>query len=30
LLDAVTAHRGPAAQADDVTLVAVHACEIEN
>ncbi len=25
LLDAVTAHRGPAAQADDVTLVAVHA-----
>src|SRR5215212_12041016 len=25
LLDAVTTHRGPAAQADDVTLVAVHA-----
>ncbi len=25
LLDTVTAHRGPAAQADDVTLVAVHA-----
>jgi sigma-B regulation protein RsbU (phosphoserine phosphatase) len=25
LLDAVTAHRGPAPQADDVTLVAVHA-----
>src|SRR5436190_3861819 len=30
LLDAVTAHRGPAPQADDVTLVAVHAYEIEN
>jgi len=25
LLDAITAHRGPAPQADDVTLVAVHA-----
>ena len=25
LLEAVTAHRGPAPQADDVTLVAVHA-----
>jgi phosphoserine phosphatase RsbU/P len=30
LLEAVTAHRGPAPQADDVTLVAVHAYEIEN
>src|SRR6185295_17572136 len=25
LLEAITAHRGPAPQADDVTLVAVHA-----
>jgi len=30
LLAAVTAHRGPAPQADDVTLVAVHACLAES
>jgi sigma-B regulation protein RsbU (phosphoserine phosphatase) len=30
LLDAVTAHRGPAPQADDVTLVAIHAYGVED